>query len=295
MGLRSISTGANNLSRREFLKLMGAALLSSCNLEFSGQDREIASKLVPSIEQTFGIHELHLVERPIITANYEIHPIEYGHLTITGNLKNFYSELCKYPPEFYENIRELNWGIYLGKDLIQIIDGELFNVDGFSFKDINGNPRIVIDIFNTLRVSALVLHHDMFHQISDNSPLVTNNALMTNIDDSLLSIDREHGLPSHQYQHYGEVDNCTDSNPLGFASCYGQWNPDEDGAEIAKSLMTGDLNLWKRSQTDKALREKMIQVMNMYEFISNGKMNEIFFSELTYGYKNFWGWPEIPR
>lgn len=291
------------IGRGSFMKIMtigglatGAALLlSSCNFEQAARDEQVANNIATHIVNQFGLNSIRFLKsNETFHDHTNVEAMPFGYSEATTTMENIYNSLCKYPPSFFENITDLNTQLIIGSELETLQEDNTWaRIGGTVFYD--GGVQIVMPSSMTAQRTSVVIDHEFFHGVTDNSPQLVANPFFIDVDKRLQSVNAKYGLVENVYKNYNEAAACGSTHNPGFARCYGAWNTNEDGAVIAEKLLNGDREIYRNSVTDKPLKEKVLAIMDVYREISGGKMNEEYFGKLSNGQaEGVWGWPSIP-
>lgn len=300
-------------NRRDFIRLSVYGALVMGELGFrkgediknlaSPIDQELSEKIAEQTKDEFGLTHFSLdgkfpkylhksIRSEALTEGYD-----YGN--IASQLAVIHSSLSQYPPEFYDILKKVPWpwGFVAGLNLQNKIDARWQDIGGC----VAGNPEkgLIValnlnsgynGVFDSWTRSST--HHELWH-LASNPQVTTSITPNLHIDQTLIEIDKKYGLNAQEFKHYSQAADCGGDNVEGFARCYGEFDPNEDGATIAECLMTGNLDFWQKLTNDQALREKAGAIVGVYMAISNGKMDVSYFEKIRDREKIDWGWTPL--
>jgi len=184
--------------------------------------------------------------------------------------------LLSYPSFFFENTEQVPTSIILTTEL------QAFDKISNSWHPIKGAARCREGqsyIYLNMGADLETIHHELFHHISE-LIITSENGNSLDITKTLEDITASEGLTYTPELSLEEISHCTDTYPNGFASCYGKKDATEDGATIVAKLMTGNKKLFKRIQTDLVLKQKVDAIVQWYNIVTNGVINEDYFRNL---------------
>ncbi|MCC7304435.1 hypothetical protein IT418_03435 [bacterium] len=198
--------------------------------------------------------------------------------------------LSKYPPAFFKNLAGLRLQMqFTGELSVYSPEFDWWTPAAGVTKHADDASIILINIWQPLST----IDHELHHAITDHISIhFGQNITLENIDTTLINITNDAGLSYKTDTPYGFIMDCTEV-PVGFASCYGQWNVNEDGATIAEMLLTGNRAFYKRLEQDPVLQKKAEAIMHFYYVLSEGAMDYIYFDDIRHNKRALWQYPDI--
>ncbi len=237
----------------------------------------------------------------------DFNELNFGDGRVTNTLHVLYKGIRKYSPSFYTNIKS-KWynpeektplSILLGEDLKTKKTGLDTPLAGTNWVVWSGDWIVSLSTNSDIPIDQ-VFHHEFNHWLMMFADPADLNDISVNPWMKFPEINEKYNLKP--YDDYGGITldriSCelTMNTPQGFTSCLGTFGVTEDMADVARILMTGDSDSWKRAKTDVALAEKMDAMITVYEKFSGGEMNRTFFETLSNDPTiNYWEWPDIDK